>query len=78
MSEQNITRTRRKLKFIVFPVLTSIYATRKGHYKTGYKTFPTGCSRQPQSLHETVQDEPKDCRSISSRKMLNGSHVLSY
>lgn len=69
MSEQRRTRTRRKLKFIVFPVFTSIFATRKRHYKTRYKTFPTDCSCHLQSLNETVQDEPKDCRSVSSRQM---------
>lgn len=70
MSEQKRTRTRRKLKFIMFPVFTSIFATRKRHYKTGYKTFPTCCSWHLQSLHESVQDEPKDCSSESSRQML--------
>lgn len=70
MSEQKRTRTRRKLKFIVFPVFTSIFATRKRHYKTGYKTFPTCCSWHLQSLHESAQDEPKACSLESSRQML--------
>lgn len=70
MSEQKRTRTRRKLKFIVFPVFTSIFATRRRHYKTGYKTFPTCCSWHLQSLHESAQDEPKGCRSGGSRQML--------
>lgn len=74
MSEQKRTTTRRKLKFIVFPIFTSIFATRKKkkkkHYKAGHKTFPTGCSWHLQSLHETMQDEPKDCRSVSFRHVL--------
>lgn len=40
MSEQKRTRTRRKLKFIVFPIFTSIFATRKKSItKQGTKLF---------------------------------------